>query len=147
MAPGTVEFHPRYRRCELSDRELARVRDAILQLPGAMTGQLHSLNISRIRQTRQRGIFRLKIPPFRVIFQLAGKRVYVLALERRDDNTYSHIDRLAYRREGAGVVIVEVPEAPATAPREVRGRAPARGARALDHPNPLMPFTAEQLVA
>lgn len=146
---ATVEFHPRYRRCELTGRERTKVKEAILQLPAAMTGQFNSLNISPIRQTRLRGVYRLKLPPFRVIFQVAGKRVFVLALERRDDNTYSHLDRLAYRRNATGVVVVEVPdpEHAKPAPREFRGRGPARRARPTEHSNPLMPFTREQLLA
>ena len=148
VPPPTIEFRPKYRRCELSGREAARIGAAIAQLPAGMAGQFHNLDVAPIKQTRHRGVWRLKIPPFRVIFQMAGRKVLVLELDRRDDNTYSHIDRLVYRRQATGVEVLEVPEhAALAAPAPVRGTPPARRARSEVHPNPLMPFTDAQLFA
>src|SRR4051794_23814701 len=125
MGATTVELRPRYRRCELSDKEASRVRRALETLPAAMGGQFHNLDIAPIRQTRHRGVWRLKLPPFRVIFQVAGRRILILELDGRDDNPYSHIDRLVFRRADRGVQVLEVeagqrPDTPSHRPDRLR---------------------------
>src|SRR4051812_7992109 len=125
---------------------MAMVRAAVRQLPSAFGGQFHNLDIEPVKQTRHKGIWRLKVSPYRVIFQVAGARIYALDVDRRDDNTYRNIDRLIYRRMDRGIALVEAPEPPPTPGRAPRRPARRRAPQGIDRPNPLMPFTDAQLI-
>jgi hypothetical protein len=142
----TVVHHAK--RCErtaLTPKERERVAEATYKLPGHMRGQITNLDIAPLKDARVRGLYRLKLPPFRVFFRVAGPEILVLEIARRDEHTYDNLDRLnrlAFVRRGGGVHVVEVAEAPPAPrqhPREVR--AP----KLVERQNPLMPFTNPQL--
>jgi mRNA-degrading endonuclease RelE of RelBE toxin-antitoxin system len=139
---------PRFARNDLGGADMAKVRAALRQLPSAFGGQFHSLDIEPVKQTRHKGIWRLKVPPYRVIFQVAGRRIYALDLDRRDDNTYKNIDRLIYRRVDRGIALVEAPESRPEEAARATSRQPhrRRPPQAIDRTNPLMPFADGQLL-
>lgn len=142
----TTRYRQRWRRCSLSAGELEKVSAALRQLPGAMRGEFHNLDIEPIRATRHRGMYRLKVRPYRIFFKVAGDQLLVLELDRRDDHTYAHLDRIAFHRVGDGIDIVEVAEAPTKPePVKVRGTAPTRPARRAEQINPLLSFTKQML--
>lgn len=136
-----------FKRCELHANEPEKIEAAIRKLPGAMAGELTNLNYELLlKGTRHRNVYKLKLPPFRLIYQVFGRQIVLLELDRRDDNTYKHLDRLVYRRLGAGVEIVEVAEPGVTEAATPGSRKPpARRAKTVEYPNPLMPFTAAML--
>jgi mRNA-degrading endonuclease RelE of RelBE toxin-antitoxin system len=139
---------PRFARRDLGGAAMEKVRAAVLQLPSAFGGQFHNLDIEPVRQTRHKGIWRLKVPPYRVIFQVTGNRIYALDVDRRDDNTYRNIDRLVYRRADKGIALIEAPESPPRPPlARQRERLHRRSPAVVARVNPLMPFTDAQLQA
>ena len=73
--------------------------------------------------------------------------IVVLEIDRRDDTTYNHVDRLAVHRHGAGLQVTEVAEPVVAAQREVAGRSPSRRSVALERENPLSVFSTPQLQA
>src|SRR5947208_1928198 len=115
-APGTViRFRKRHEKARLNEEERDRVRRAIYRLPVHLRGELTGLDVAQLKGARIRGLWRLKEPPFRVIFLPAESEILVLVLDRRDDNTYDNLDRLdrlAIVRRGDGVEVVDVEESP-----------------------------------
>ena len=146
MTAFTIGRRKGFKRCEMSPSESEKVQTAVRKLPGAMAGELTNLNFERLKGTRLRNVYKLKVPPFRLIYQVFGRQIVMLELDRRDDNTYKHLDRLIYRRLGDGVEIVEVADKAAHETSRPRsGKAPARRARPVEYANPLMPFSASML--
>ena len=142
----TTRYRQRWQQVKLSGKELDKVLGALRDLPGAMRGEFHNLDIEPIRATRHRGVYRLKVRPFRIFFKVAGDQLLVLELDRRDDNTYAHLDRIAFHRVGDGIEIVDVVEtATEPEPVKVRGTGPARVTRRLEQNNPLMSFAKKML--
>lgn len=141
-----TQYRQRWLQCQPSVKELEKIKTALQALPGAMGGEFHNLDIEPIRATRHRGVFRLKVRPYRIFFKVTGKQLLILELDRRDDNTYSHLDRIAFHRSGDGVDIVDVTEArQEPEPVKVRGRVPARMAQRSELSNPLLSFTKQML--
>jgi len=140
-----LRYRRRYLRCEVPPSDHARLVAAVEQLPGAMRGQFHNLDIKPIVNLRQRGLYRLRVGAYRVIFWPVDGEIVVLELDRRDDTTYEHLDRLVVHRRGAGVQVTEVPEAVPEPDRVVGGRAPSRRAVEPVLENPLTVFTTPQL--
>ncbi|RKQ90899.1 UvrD-like helicase family protein [Solirubrobacter pauli] len=140
-----LRYKRRYLRCEVPPADHARLVAAVELLPGAMRGQLHSLDIKPIVNIRQRGLYRLRVGAYRVIFWPIDAEIVVLELDRKDDTTYAHLDRLVVHRRGAGVQVTEVPEAVPEPGRVVGGRAPSRCSIEPVLQNPLTVFTTAQL--
>src|SRR3954452_1012992 len=122
-----LRYRRRYLRCDVPPADQARLVAAVEQLPGAMRGHFHNLDIKPIVNIRQRGLYRLRVGAYRVIFWPVDDEIVVLELDRRDDTTYEHLDRRVVHRRGQGLQLTEVPAA-AEEPEEraVAGRVPTR---------------------
>src|SRR3954454_19221595 len=140
-----LRYPRRYLRCDVPPADHARLVTAVEQLPGAMRGQFHNLDIKPLVNLRQRGLYRLRVGAYRVIFWPVDDEIVVLELDRRDDTTYEHLDRLVVHRRGAGVQVTEVPEAQRVEERTVAGRGPSRRSVEPVRENPLTVFTTPQL--
>ena len=134
-------------RCAVPQGDRTRLVAAIDQLPGAMGGRFHNLDIKALKQSRRRGFFRLRVGDYRVIFWPVADEILVLEVDRKDDSTYDHLDRIAVHRSGEGVGVIEVAEAPPEPARAVAGRAPTRRSSERDRTNPLTVFSTPQLQA
>ena len=134
-------------RCAVPKGDRTRLVAAIDQLPGAMGGRFHNLDIKALKQSRRRGFFRLRVGDYRVIFWPVADEILVLEVDRKDDSTYDHLDRIAVHRSGDGVGVIEVAEAPPEPARAVAGRAPTRRSSERDRTNPLTVFSTTQLQA
>jgi hypothetical protein len=149
--PGlpTLRYRKRYLQCDVRPADRARLARSIDQLPDAMSGRLTNLAIKGpLDGTRHRGLFRLRVGDHRVFFIRVGGEVVVLEIDRRDDTSYAHLDRLVFHRRGDGIGLVEVPETPVepSAPTRIE-RAPTRRGVAPDLQNPLTVFTVKELAA
>src|SRR3954451_7963669 len=140
-----LRYRRRYLACEVAPADQARLVAAVEQLPAAMSGQFHNLDIRPIVNVRRRGLFRLRVGAYRVVFWPVDDEIVVLELDRRDDTTYEHLDRLVVHRRGAGVQVTEVPEAHPVEERPVAGRGPSRRSVEPVRENPLTVFTTPQL--
>jgi mRNA-degrading endonuclease RelE of RelBE toxin-antitoxin system len=149
--PGlpVVRYRKRYLRSEVPQADRARLTEAIDQLPLAMSGRLSSLDIKGpLQGTRHRNLYRLRVGDYRVIYWRVADELLVLELDRKDDTSYAHLDRLVIHRRGDGLGLTEVPEAPAQPPAAKRiGRAPSRRSVAPERQNPLTVFEAKELAA
>src|SRR3954454_5376135 len=132
-----LRYRRRYVQCEVPPSDRDRLVAAIEQLPGAMTGQLHHLNIKPVQGTRRRGLMRLRVGAYRLSFWPVGDEIVVLEVDRKDDTTYNSVDRLAVHRRGAGVQVTAVREAPLPPERSVAGHAPSRAGSVRERENPL----------
>ena len=136
MASTTAEVraHPRWKQCRPSQDDARRIAAALRALPGAMAGQFHNLDIKALAGARIKNLYRLRVGAYRIVFTVGGGEVLVLALQRRDETTYSDLDRFAILRQGTGLKIVEVAPAVVAAgadggrPRPTSAPSP-RGAR------------------
>ena len=142
-----LRYRRRYLRCEVAPADRKRLVAAVNQLPGAMSGQFHNLDIKPLQNTRHPGLYRLRVGAYRVIYWPVADEIVVLEIDRRDDTTYNHLDRLAVHRHGAGLQVTEVTEPAVVAQREVAGRPPSRRSVARERENPLSVFSTPQLLA
>ena len=142
-----LRYRRRYMRCAVpkGDRDPARGRDR-----PAARGDGRSLS-----QPRHQGD---QAEPPAWVLSAAGRRlprhllargdeILVLEVDRKDDSTYDHLDRIAVHRSGEGVGVIEVAEAPPEPARAVAGRAPTRRSSERDRTNPLTVFSTPQLQA
>jgi superfamily I DNA/RNA helicase len=120
---------------------------AIDKLPDAMGGRFHNLDIKAIKQSRQRRFYRLRVGDYRVIFWPVDNEILVIEVDRKDDSTYEHLDRIVVHRRGEGVGVIEAAEAPPDPVRAAAGREPARRSSDQDRENPLTVFSTSQLKA
>jgi superfamily I DNA/RNA helicase len=109
-----------------------------------MSGQLTNLNIKALAGTRRKGMHRLRVGDYRVIFLRAAGEIVVLELDRKDDSTYSHLDRLVFTRQGEGLQVTEIPEQP---PARREFKPPTRSAVEPERQNPLTVFNTPHLQA
>ena len=126
---SSVRYRKRWDKgCVLNRKEREQVHDAIDELPSVARRQqtqlsARSLDVLPLSGARVKGIWRLKLPPFRVIFVPANDEILVLHLERRHDNSYKNVDdfdrspdsvegldRFVVTRRGQGVHVIEVPD-------------------------------------
>lgn len=134
-------------RCEVPPADRDRLVAAIEKLPEAMGGRFHNLDIKAIKQSRRRRFLRLRVGDYRVIFWPVDNEIMVVEVDRKDDSTYDHLDRIVVHRSGEGVGVIEVAEAAPEAARAVAGRAPTRRSSERDRTNPLTVFSTPQLQA
>lgn len=154
-AGSAVRYRKRWDKgCRVTAKERDRIQDAIDLLPVVARRQMQigddqrRLDVEPLAGARVKDMWRLKLPPFRVIFVPANDEVLVLQLERRHDHSYDNVDdldRFVLTRRGEGVQVVEVTK-PASSVVS-RGREPARKRRASlpDRDNPLTPFDGGML--
>ena len=140
-----LRYRRRYLQCEVPSADRKRLVDAIEQLPAAMTGQFNNLNLKSVKQSRRKGLYRLRVGDYRVIFWPVDDEVVVLEVDRKDDSTYDHIDRLAVTRRGGGVQVSEVAAAHSETERAVAGRQPSRRSTETERQNPLTVFDTPRL--
>jgi mRNA-degrading endonuclease RelE of RelBE toxin-antitoxin system len=140
-----LTYRRRHLRCDVPPANRARLVDAVEALAPAMRGEFHNLNIRPVVNVRQKGLFRLRVGDYRVIFRPVAGEIVVLEIDRKDDTTYAHLDRLVFHRRGDGVQVTEVPEHP---PEPARlDRAPSRRSTEAERQNPLTVFTTMQMTA
>lgn len=152
---GRSRWIIRYARSDIAptgiaDDDLARIKSALLQLPGAMHGELTTLDIKGpLAAVRGQKTYRLRVGDWRVIFTSEPDGVTIFEIHRRQDDTYSRADRLATVRRGRGIAFVHVIEpAEATQPSPERALESARRpAQREDTQNPLTPFDHRMLTA
>ena len=108
----------------VSPADHARLVEAMGQLPSAMSGALNALDIKKLKHVRGRGLYRLRVGTYRVIYWAVAREIVVLEVDRRDDTTYEHLDRLVVHRRGEGVQVTEVAKTAPAPARTVAGRSP-----------------------
>ncbi|MBI4095198.1 MAG: hypothetical protein HY435_03335 [Candidatus Liptonbacteria bacterium] len=67
----------------LSKKERAWVRDMLLRL---RSGDYQGLNIKKLKGRDD--IFRIRKGDIRVLYQVRGGRIFILAIDRRSEETY-----------------------------------------------------------
>src|SRR4051794_28449885 len=147
VAASQLRYRRRYLRCEVPPADRRRLTDAISRLPAALSGQFHNLDLKQLKGVRHRGLFRLRVGDYRVIFWPIEDEIVVLEVDRKDDTTYDHLDRLVFHRHGEGLHVTEVPEQAPRDERNVAGREPTRRSVEPDRENPLTVFTTPRLQA
>jgi mRNA-degrading endonuclease RelE of RelBE toxin-antitoxin system len=141
---GRAYLAKNHERCTLSNDDAKRIYERIQQLPDAVSGQFHNLDIKPLETTR-RELWRLRVGDFRVIYQPASPHVIVLRVIRRTDTSYDDLDRIALVRRVDGLQVVESQEPPKEVVQEVPERAPITAAKREEQENPLTPFSAGEL--
>src|SRR4051812_15138925 len=89
-----LRYRKRYLRCDVPVDDRERLTVAISQLPAAVSGWFHNLDIKALQGTRHRSLCRLRVGDYRVIFWPVADEIVVLEVDRRDDTTYANLDRL-----------------------------------------------------
>ena len=141
---GRAYLAKNHERCTLSNDDAKRIYERIQQLPGAVSGQFHNLDIKPLETTR-RELWRLRVGDFRVIYQPASPHVIVLRVIRRTDTTYDDLDRIALVRRLEGLQVVESQEPLIEAAEKAPERVPVAVAKREERINPLTPFTTSEL--
>jgi hypothetical protein len=133
----------------MSADDQARVEQALKQLPGAMHGELSTLDIKGPLEAVQKfKLYRVRVGDWRIFFTSETDGVTVLEVTRKQEDTYTKADWVAVVRRGRGVALVEILE---PTKREARTAAPkARSIKVAtrpEQPNPLTPFDHGMLSA
>jgi mRNA-degrading endonuclease RelE of RelBE toxin-antitoxin system len=141
-----VRFCKRVHLDDVAAGDRGRVQERIYRLPAAMRGEFHNLDVKPIEGSRWKGLWRLRVGDYRVLYLADGDRIAVVEIDRRDDHTYGRLDRVALVRRGGGVELIDVAE-PAPEVEERPMAAPSRPAARLERTNPLTVFGAAELAA
>ncbi len=128
----------------MSAPDRSRLDLAIRELPGAMHGELTTLDIKGpLQAVPDRKVFRLRVGDWRVFFTAEDDGVTIYEIGRRDEGTYNP-ERLVTVRRGGGVAFVETVAMDSVADQtpvaEARQPVTPRAARPSCQ-NPLTPFT------
>ena len=141
---GRAYLAKNHERCSLSNDDAKRIYERIQQLPDAVSGQFHNLDIKPLETTR-RELWRLRVGDFRVIYQPASPHVIVLRVIRRTDTSYDDLDRSALVRRLEGLQVVESQAPLDEAPEAPPARIPIAVAKREERVSPLTLFTAKEL--
>ena len=71
---------------KLSDKERTKLKQLLSQIA---EGKTESLDIKKLKG--QNDIFRARKGDIRVLYRVVGKQIFLLAIERRNDNTYKDL--------------------------------------------------------
>lgn len=68
---------------KLTERERAQIKQVLIRL---YAGRFQGLDIKKLKSRED--IFRVRKGNFRILYQLVGGDVFILAIERRREDTY-----------------------------------------------------------